>query len=214
MQKIKIIIADDHRLVRDGIKSLLKIEEDIEFIGEVEDGVFLMEMLQNLRPDVILMDINMPKMNGIEATAHISKDYPEISVIILSMHEEPEYILKCVESGASAYLLKSVEKDELMTAIRKAAIGKKYFNSDITALLALGITEHKKNIKEEIEITQREREVLACVANGLSTKQIADKLYLSARTIETHRLNLLKKFNAQNTAELIKIALAHKLITL
>lgn len=213
MAPIKLIIADDHRLVRDGMKSLLKPETDIQIIGEAEDGVDLLRLLESTEPDVVLLDVTMPKMNGLEAVLHIKEKFPEVSVVFLSMHEEPEYVLKCVKNGASAYLLKNVEKEELLLAIKKAATGEKYFSPNITMLLAQGLTELREQEKDKIEITTREKEVLQCVADGLSTKQIADKLFIGTRTVETHRLNLLKKFSAQNTAELIKIALERNFIS-
>ena len=214
MEKFKVIIADDHRLVRDGMKSLLKSDEQIEIIAEAENGIELLELLKTHTAEVILLDVSMPKMGGIEAAEKITKEYPETGIVFLSMHEEPEYVLKCVQVGASAYLLKNVEKEELIAAIKKVAYGEKYFNQNITLLLAKGLTEMREMEKDKIEITGREKEVLECVANGLSTKQIADKLFISSRTVETHRLNLLKKFNAQNTAEMIKTAIEHKLISI
>jgi DNA-binding NarL/FixJ family response regulator len=214
MDKIKIVIADDHRLVRDGIKSLLKNELDFDFVAEAENGLEVLELIPKFNPDVILMDISMPKLNGIEATSKITLEFPDVGVVMLSMHEEPEYVLQAIQNGACSYLLKNAEKDELVTAIKKASFGQKYFTPSISALMAEGIMVQKKNQKDEIEITEREQEVLTLVAEGLSTKQIAEKLFIGTRTVETHRLNLLKKFSAQNTAELIKIALERKIINI
>lgn len=214
MGKIKLIIADDHRLIRDGMKSLLATETDIEVIAEAENGLELLQVLENLDPDVVLIDVTMPKLNGIEAAAIIKEKFKSVNVVFLSMHEEPEYIFKCVQTGACSYLMKNVDKDELLTAIRKAAKGIKYFNAHVTALLAQGITEMRDQAKEKIELTPRELEVMQAVSEGLSTKQIADKLFISTRTVETHRMNLLKKFDAQNTAELIRLALDRKLISI
>ncbi len=212
--KIKIILADDHSIVRDGIKSLLKTEISLEIIAEAENGEDLLELLKTTEADVIIMDISMPVLNGIEATSRISEEFPEIGVIILSMHEEPEYILKCVEAGASSYLLKNTEKSELVEAINQVSKGKNYFNSNITNLLTAGLTLQKKLKKEQIEITDREKEILIRVADGKSTKVIADELFISTRTVETHRLNLLKKFKANNAADLIKYALKKKIISI
>lgn len=209
---IKIIIADDHSIIRDGIKSLLKTESNFEIIGEAQDGEEVLELIANTEVDVIIMDISMPKFNGIEATSKIIENYPEIGVIILSMHEEPEYVIKSVEAGANAYLLKNTEKAELIEAINQVAKGKNYFNSNITNLLTVGLTQQKKSKKEEIEITEREKDVLIRVADGKSTKTIADELFISTRTVETHRLKLLKKFNANNTPDLIKYAIRKKII--
>jgi len=212
MQKIKLIIVDDHRLIRDGMKSLLQSEDDLEIIGEAENGLELLEMLSKANPDVVLLDVTMPKLNGIEAALKINERYRGVNVVFLSMHEEPEYILKCVQTGAQSYLMKNVEKEELLLAIRKAAKGEKYFNPNIAALLAQGLTEMRQQFDAKVELTPRELEVLQSVAEGSTTKQIADKLFISTRTVETHRMNLLKKFEAQNTAEMIHWALEQKII--
>jgi DNA-binding NarL/FixJ family response regulator len=214
MEQIKIIIADDHRLVRDGIKSLLKNEKEMIFVADAENGKEAIEKIKEFEPHVILMDITMPILDGIEASKIISKEYPQVGVIILSMHEEPEYVIKSVQSGICSYLLKNAEKNELITAIRKAALGQKYFNATISELMAVGILEKRKQENEEVDLTSREKEVLHYVAQGLSTKQIAEKLFIGTRTVETHRLNLLKKFEAQNSTELIKLAVERKIITI
>lgn len=210
MNKIKIILVDDHVLVRNGIKSLLI--NDFEIIGECDNGLELLEMLPKISPDVIIMDLSMPKMGGIEALQHVVQNYADIGVIILSMHDEPEYLVQAIQYGASSYLLKNVEKIELITAVKKVANGEKYINSNSALLLSKGLIDLKKQKKEEIKITEREKEVLASIVNGLSNKQIANNLFLSVRTIETHRSNLLKKFDSHNTAELIKKVNEHKII--
>lgn len=213
MRKIKIIIADDHKLVREGMKSLLTNELDIEVIAEAENGTELVALVEKLEPDVVLLDVTMPKMNGIEAAAIIKEKFSDVGMVFLSMHEEPEYVLKCIQVGAHSYLMKNVEKNDLLAAIRKANMGEKFFNAQTSILMAQGLMDMREQEKEKVDITTREMEVLQAVAEGLSTKQIADKLFISTRTVETHRLNLLKKFDAQNTAELIKIAISQKLVT-
>ena len=155
MEKIKIIIADDHRLVRDGLLSLLKSETDFEIIAHAENGLELLETIAISMPDVILLDVTMPKMNGIEAALIIKEKYKTISIVFLSMHEEPEYILKCVQAGAYSYLMKNVEKEELVIAIKKAAAGQKYFSPHITALLAQGLTEMRDQGKDKVDLTPR-----------------------------------------------------------
>lgn len=161
--------------------------------------------------DVVIMDVSMPKMSGIEALQIVVQKHTEVAVIMLSMHEEPEYLLQSIQAGASSYLSKNVEKEELILAIQKVAKGEKYINNLSAILLSQGLTNLKKQKREEILITAREKEVLEEVINGMSNKQIANKLFLSIRTIETHRNNLLKKFNSHNTAELIKNALKAKI---
>jgi DNA-binding NarL/FixJ family response regulator len=209
---IKILLADDHSLVRNGLKSLLGSETGIEVVAEAENGLEVLSYLERNEVDVILLDITMPKMNGMEAAEIIRKNYPGIGIIFLSMHEEPEYVIKCVKIGANSYLPKNVEKEELILAINKAYKGERYFNTNISLLMAEGLNIMREKENEKIDLTPREIDVLKCVADGLSTKQIADKLCISVRTVETHRLNLLKKFDVQNSTELIKEAISRKII--
>lgn len=197
---IKIIIADDHKIFRDGLKNLLDKSGEFDIIAEAENGTQVLELLIDHQPDVVVMDISMPKKNGIEVLKEVAEIYPKTKFIMLSMHEEGDYIIKCIKLGASGYLLKTVEEEELRSAIKAVHNGKKYFNADISSLMASQL----QNATEQVHITPREQEVLELVADGLSTKLIADKLFISARTVESHRLNLMKKFDAINTAELIK----------
>lgn len=211
--KIKVLIADDHSLVRNGLKSLFNDDETIEVAFEAENGIEVLELLGKNEIDVVLLDISMPKMNGMETAEKIKSLYPAIGIIFLTMHEEPEYVIKCVKIGANSYLPKNVEKEELTIAISKAYKGERYFNTNISLLMAEGLHILRENEEDKVELTHREQDVLNCVADGLSTKQIAEKLFISPRTVETHRLNLLRKFNAQNSTELIKMALNKKIIT-
>lgn len=211
--KIKVLIADDHSLVRNGLKSLFNDDETIEVAFEAENGIEVLELLGKNEIDVVLLDISMPKMNGMETAEKIKSLYPAIGIIFLTMHEEPEYVIKCVKIGANSYLPKNVEKEELTIAITKAYKGERYFNANISLLMAEGLHILRENEEDKVELTHREQDVLNCVADGLSTKQIAEKLFISPRTVETHRLNLLRKFNAQNSTELIKMALHKKIIT-
>ncbi|MDX2194811.1 MAG: response regulator transcription factor [Cytophagales bacterium] len=212
MNDIHIIITDDHRLVRDGIKSLLQNEPGIKVIAEAENGEELMHLLTTITPDILLIDLTMPKLNGIQATEKIKALYPHIGIIILSMHEEPEYVIKCIEAGADSYLLKNVEKSEIIKAINKVMTGEKFFNADVSLIMAKGLTLKKNEDKEQIDITEKEMDVLKDVALGLSTKQIADKQNISTRTVETHRMHLLRKFSAQNATEMIRIAMGKKIL--
>lgn len=210
---IKVMLADDHRLIRDGLKNLIQ-SEDILIVAEAENGKEVMDLLPNVDVDVLVMDVTMPLLNGIEATTRL-KDLPDApAIVILSMHEEPEYILACVQAGADSYLLKNVEREELVQAIKLVHKGQKYFNAHISTLMAQALSSRKRETKVEMELTEREIEVLHCVAEGLSTKQMADRLSISTRTVETHRLHLLKKFDAQNAAEMIKMALERKIINI
>ncbi|MDX2130284.1 MAG: response regulator transcription factor [Chloroherpetonaceae bacterium] len=214
---IRIAIADDHRLVRDGIKSLLHQNERIEIIGEAEDGEAAAKIAEIKKPEIFLLDISMPVLNGLEALKAIRILSPNTRVLMLSMHEEPEYIIKSLKLGASGYLLKSVEEKELRHAIEEVYLGKIYLQSGI----AQGVLERMTKAQEGEEkltppevpaLSSRERQVLEGIVSGLSAKQIATKLFISPRTVEVHRANISRKLGAQNTAELVKIAIQFGLI--
>lgn len=208
--KIKILLADDHPLIRAGFKSLLGMTERFEIVGEAENGKELMELAATTHPDIILTDISMPVTNGMEALEVLAKSYPHIGFIILTMHEEPEYILNTLKLGASGYLLKNIDRFELERAILTVFEGGKYFSPVVTNILAESYT--KPEPAEPAEVTPREKEVLELVAAGNSTKQIADMLGISIRTVESHRINMLKKMKVNNTAELIRKAIELKII--
>ncbi len=210
MQTIKVMLADDHALIREGFRSLLGKNELFEIVGEAENGRELIEKVANTNPDVVLIDINMPQLTGLEVMDQIANSRPEIKFIILTMHEEREYIMRGLTAGAKGYLFKNVEKAELENAIKTVYEGGKYFSPAITSILAEHVA--KPPLEQTAEITPREKEVLELVAQGFSTKQIADKLGISIRTVESHRINMLKKLNVSNTAELIRKSIQLKLI--
>jgi DNA-binding NarL/FixJ family response regulator len=205
MNTIKLILADDHTLIREGFKSLLGKNEIFEIAGEAGDANELKELLSTLTPDIILVDITMPGLSGLEVMGQLKQENPYLKFIILTMHEEREYVLNAIRNGASGYLLKNVERMELENAIKTVYEGGKYFSPSIVNILAESVKE--PDSPAQAETTPREKEVLQLVAGGLSTKQIADKLEISIRTVESHRINMLKKFKVSNTAELIKKAM-------
>lgn len=202
MDKLRILLADDHKLFREGIRALLEKYQHIEVVGEAENGHQVLDLLQELKPDLILIDLTMPEMNGLDTIPQIRKILPAIHILVLSMHEDGNYIVKSIQSGANAYLFKNVDEEELMEAIKKVTVGEKYFNRKVSELMI----ETLRKGQVEVNITAREKEILQLVANGLSTKMIADRLFLSTRTVETHRVNIMKKLKVNNTAELIKKA--------
>lgn len=210
MHKIKVMLADDHALIREGFRSLLGKNELFEIVGEAENGRELIEKIANTNPDVVLTDISMPQMTGLEVMERIKKTRPEIKFIILTMHEEREYVMRALTAGAEGYLFKNVEKAELERAIKTVYDGEKYFSAAITTILAEYVA--KPAPTQVAEITPREKEVLELVAEGYSTKQIADKLGISIRTVESHRINMLKKLEVSNTAELIRKSIQLKFI--
>jgi DNA-binding NarL/FixJ family response regulator len=211
MNVIKIVLADDHKLIRDGIKTLLKKDARIEVIGEASDGEELLQIIETILPDLILIDISMPKLNGIDAIIRLKTINPNLKFIILTMHEEGDYVMKSLKIGAQGYLLKNCEFEELQKAITTVYEGGKYYNSAISNLMIESLSKTQQEI-EKIELTPREIEVLIAVSTGLSTKLIADKLFISSRTVETHRVNMMKKLGVHNTAEMIKKAIDTKLI--
>lgn len=210
MDRIRLLLADDHPLIREGFKSLLSKNERFDIVGIAENGKQLIELAGTLLPDVILADINMPVVNGLEALDRISKLYPDIKLVILTMHEEREYIVHALRIGVHGYLLKSIERFDLEKAIISIVEGGKYFSPIVTNILAEVVARPVQTALAEI--TPREKEVLELVAQGQSTKQVADKLGIGIRTVESHRMNMLKKFKASNTADLVRKAIELKLI--
>jgi DNA-binding NarL/FixJ family response regulator len=211
MDKIRLLLADDHPLIRAGFKSMLTKNERFDIVGEAENGADLLALTAELSPDMILTDISMPGMNGLEALQKVKKQYPAIKCIVLTMHEEREYIMNALKTGAEGYLLKSIEGPELEKAILVVFHGGKYFSPVITSILADSVA--RPELPEVGDITPREKEVLELVAQGKSTKQIADLLGISIRTVESHRINMLKKMKVNNTAELIRKAIEMKILT-
>lgn len=209
MEKIKIIIADDHQLFREGLKLLLIKDKNFEVIAEAGDGEELLEILEDTPVDVVLIDISMPKMLGLEVIEKSKKKFPGVKFIVITMHLEGEYIVKSVKSGAYGYLLKNSDERELKMAIKFAFAGKKYFNQEISELMVQALAKPASTIQQ---LSPREIEVLQMISDGKITKEIADQLCVSTRTIETHRNNMIKKLKVQNTAELIKKAYELKLI--
>lgn len=214
---IRIILVDDHAIIRDGIRSLLEGEADFQIVGEAANGQKALELLAETPADLVLMDVNMPVMGGQEATAHISTDFPEIKVLILSMLDHVEYVRRLMEAGASGYILKNAGKDEIAFAIRFIMMGHQFMSSE----LGFGLLEKIQNVpyvaltepgKKTGGLSQRELEVLKLIAEGLTTHEIASQLFTSRRTIETHRQNLIEKAKVKNTAALIRFAVTEGLL--
>ena len=214
MKKINIVIADDHILIRDGIKALLQSIDEFEVIGEAADGEELIQLIDSLNPDIVLLDITMPNKTGIEVISEVKQYNHSAKFIVLSMHDNPEYVLKSVQAGALSYLLKNTDHEEIIKAVKAVSAGQKYFSPDIYSIILNGLANPdliKGNQLGEV-LTKREKEILKEVSMGLSTKLIADKLCISVRTVETHRINLMKKMEVHNSAELIKKAMELNLI--
>ncbi|NJM16516.1 MAG: response regulator transcription factor [Bacteroidales bacterium] len=214
MQPIKVFLADDHNIVRDGIKSILKDIDDIEVIGEAADGQAAVEQIKVLNPEVAILDIRMPKLNGIETVAVLRDISHNVKTLILTMHDTEEYVLRSIENGAYGYILKDAAKEEFIMAIKTVALGEKYYSPSVSKVLVNNYLNrnNQPETQKTYAITKREQEILKYLEQGLSNKDIAVKFGKSVRTVETHRFKMMKKLNAKNAIELIKIAKEHKLV--
>ena len=214
--KIKILLVDDHQILRDGIRSLVKGYDDMEVIGEAADGREALDMVEKLSPDVVIMDISMPDLNGIDATRMIINEAPDVKVIALSMHHDKQFVSEIFKAGASGYLIKDSAFDELEHAIRIVISGQTYINPQIASLVVESLVNQSvtPNPKSFSLLTEREREVLQLIADGKSTKQIAIDLNVSSKTIESHRRQVMGKLNVRSVADLTKFAIREGLTTI
>lgn len=206
---IRVLIADDHTIMRAGLRSLLEKEDQIEVVAEAENGRRAVQLAVEHEPDVVVMDVSMPDLNGIEATSQVLESLPEAKVIALSMHTDKRFVMGMLRAGASGYLLKDCASQELANAIVSVASNKKYLSPDIAGVV---IEDSLYGLQQEGEtvsslLSAREREVLQLIAEGWSTKQIAAHLYVSVKTIETHRRQIMKKLDLHNIADLTKYAI-------
>jgi two-component system response regulator NreC len=214
MNKIRVLLADDHTILRDGIRALLDDQTDIEVIGEAQDGQATVKMTAQLLPDVVVMDIAMPLLNGLEATRQIQRDFPQVRVLILTMHENEEYIRQVLAAGALGYVLKDAAAHDLLGAIRAVYQGEAVLSPAITRLV---IEDYLRwgDIRppdSTNSLTSREREVLQLIAEGYTNKEIAEILCLSIKTVQSHRTNLMSKLDLHDRGELIKYAIQKKII--
>lgn len=206
---ISIVLVDDHAIVRDGIKYLLEENENLEIIGEGSNGIEAIELVKNLEPDILIIDVRMPEMNGIEAVKIINSKPVKTKSIVLSMHDSEEYILESIEAKAMGYLLKDASKDEILKAIQTVYQGEKYFSGDISNIIVNNLLKKKSSTtseeitpKNDFNLTKKEIEILNLVLLGKTNKEISEELNKSKRTVETHRFNLMKKMNVKNLIEL------------
>ncbi|MDZ7832568.1 MAG: response regulator transcription factor [Desulfobacterales bacterium] len=216
MALIKILLADDHKITRDGLRALLEQQSNMNVVGEAENGREAVRLAMDLAPDVVVMDISMPELNGIEATRQIRGDLPETKVVALSMYADRRYVVGMLKAGVSGYLLKNCAFDELVSAIEAVTHNESFLSPRIADTVMKDYT----HILEQDEtagvsaLSAREREVLQLIAEGLSTRQIAERIHVSVKTVETHRQRIMKKLNAKSVAELTKIALREGLTAL
>lgn len=207
MDKINVLIADDHRLVRDGLKTILSSSQDIQVVGDASDGLEALKKVDALQPDVVLLDLSMPKLDGMETARRIRKEHPKIKILMVTMHEEEEYSLKMVRMGVSGYLVKDSTALEVMEAIRSVYRGKAFFSPQISKILAESYREAVVGKEDPYErLNDREREILQLITEGHTNKGIAGILCISPKTVDNHRTNLMRKLAIHSTADLVRWA--------
>lgn len=228
MKKIKILIADDHSVVRSGLRMLFQRTPEFSIVGEAADGEEVVRLVSEQKPDVAIVDISMPKLNGIEATKIIKEQNPGVKVLILTVHENEGYIYQMMRAGASGYVLKNAEKKEIFDAIHTLVAGGQFFSSpSVSKVLIDGFVKRAKEQEHEPfspqlggasnnrpQLTNRETEILGYIAQSLTSREIADKLDLSVRTVNTHRANLMQKLNIHDTAGLVRFAIQNGIVDL
>jgi DNA-binding NarL/FixJ family response regulator len=209
MMDTKVLLVDDHAILREGIRMVLDAQKGMTVVGEAEDGRQALEMVESLSPDVVVMDIAMPNMNGAEATRQIKRRFPRTRVVILTMHENQQYLTQIVNAGATACVLKRSAGTELVTAVKAAARGESYFSPTMASMM---LDAYRTRLVEEGSdelalLTEREREVLQLVAEGKTSQEIADQLFVSIKTVQTHRMHIMEKLDAHDRTDLVRHAI-------
>jgi two-component system response regulator NreC len=216
LTKKKIVIAEDHTILRAGLRALLSSREDIEVIGEAGDGREAIRIADQLVPDLLLIDLSMPKLNGIEAIKEIKKKHPKMKILVLTVHKGDEYIIASLEAGADGYILKDASQNELLLAMDYIMNDKLFLSPSISDKIVTGYLLNKSQNKPKSSLdnlTNREREILKLIAEGLTNKKIADHLFISLKTVEKHRANLMQKLNLRNTASITAFAIEKGLVS-
>lgn len=215
MNKIRVLLADDHTIVRDGIMSLLESSPEIEIVGEAQDGAEALAKVKELLPDVLMIDIAMPVMNGIETVQEVSKQFKQTRALMLSMHNNEDYILKSVEAGAYGYLLKDTTRDEMLRALQTVARGEKYFSPSVSHIIIASYLQKVKDTEKvkvkKAKLSKKEKAIVKFIIDGDSSREIAEKLNLSIRTVDNHRANMMKRLGVKNALELVKKVVNEKL---
>jgi DNA-binding NarL/FixJ family response regulator len=217
MASIKIMLVDDHSLVREGINAMLSSYSDLEIIAEAENGSSAIEKLSKFEPDLMLIDINMPGMDGLELSERIVELYPTIKIIILSMDVSITFVKRAIQAGVRGYIPKDSQREILVEAIRKVFQGEKYFSEKVSKVILQGF--YNDNLNDKVnqgnsDLTKREEEILICIATGMPNRDIAEKLFISNRTVDAHRNHIIQKLKVKTTADLVRYAIKNKLIEL
>jgi DNA-binding NarL/FixJ family response regulator len=217
-RKIRILIADDHDVVRRGLRALLEASQGFTVVGECADGDAALRLVEKLQPDVVMLDISMPKLNGVETTRILKRRHPDVRVLMLTIHESEEYVYQVVRAGADGYLLKSADKKELWSAVRSVMDGERFFSPGVSNII---VSQFTNRLREERvrshpgrTLTPREHEVLRCIAQGKTSRTIAAELTLSVRTVNTHRANLMQKLDIHEKAGLVRYAIQNGIVDL
>jgi DNA-binding NarL/FixJ family response regulator len=212
----KIVIAEDHKILREGLKSLLGSIEDLEIVGEASDGLEAIRCVENERPELLLLDLSMPKMNGISVIRDLKSRFPETRILVLTIHDSEDYILESFHAGLDGYCLKDANHSELLSAIRAVLHGKKYLSPSISEKVLEGFLDDRKTFKTRSSwdmLTQREREVVKLVGEGYKNKEISDYLCISVKTVEKHRSNIMRKLDIHTSSGLTAVAIEKGLVT-
>lgn len=215
-KKLRIVLTDDHTILREGLRALLTADPDFEVVGEAQDGREAVRSVERLSPDLLLMDLSMPRMSGIEAIREIKKRYPETKIIALTVHKAEEYLLSTLQAGADGYILKDATHEELAMAIKNVMTGKPYLSPGVSEKVIEGYLVGKEGVKSVSAwetLSQREREILKLIAEGYKNKEIAEDLCISLKTVEKHRANLMKKLDLHNAAALTVYAVEKGLVS-
>lgn len=225
MANIRVLLVDDHAILREGIRYLLSASGEVDVVGEAQDGLEALEMVESHKPDAVLMDIAMPRMNGIEATTELKKRHPELPVLILSMYDSEEYVLPILKAGASGYVLKRAAAQELVSALKAVMAGQVILHPDVARTVMENLTHGggaapaapvpDPSLHPMLgQLTEREKEVLTLIARGLTNQQIGEKLFISIKTVQAHRANLMEKLDLHDAVELTKFAIKTGLVSL
>ena len=212
---IKVLVADDHKMFADGIESILRNEEDIQVVGKCFDGMSVFKEIEDKNPDVVLLDISLPGMSGIEVCKRLTGTHPHVRVLAVSMHNDSSFVSEILKNGAMGYILKNTGKAELVSAIKRVYEGKSYFSKEVSETIMRGLVQEGEMLKRpdpKILLSEREKEILTLIADEFTTQEIAQKLHLSFKTVEGHRRNLFSKLNVRNAAGLVRVALENNLL--
>lgn len=214
MNQVKLLLVDDHEIFLEGLENLLSNSPDIEIIGKAFDGEKAFEFIQEQQPDILLTDLNMPKMDGMELVRKVKEHFPEIKILVLTMHNDRPTISEIMMAEAEGYVLKNSSKKELLTAIEKISEGSTYYSNEVMSILLERIKKEQKKLEAEHMLTERELEILELISQEKSSREIAEDLFISIRTVDTHRKNLLKKANTNTVIGLLKFGVHYGLVSM